>query len=190
MLKSLFRKRPSVRTGDALYAAAAAQARTPAFYTTLGVADRIDARFELYTLHVLLLILRLRDEDPDGEPGEGADIAQALFDVYVSGLDHVLRELGVGDMSISRKMRNLGEALYGRMIAYEAPLRAGDAAALSIPVVRNVFESEEAERGAVLARYAVAARAVLADQTFAEVVKSPLWPTPADFEPPHSETVA
>ena len=58
MLMSLFRKRPVQSSGDALYAAVADQARRPAFYTDLGVADRIDARFELYTLHVLLLILR------------------------------------------------------------------------------------------------------------------------------------
>ncbi|WP_313454634.1 ubiquinol-cytochrome C chaperone family protein, partial [Brevundimonas sp.] len=62
MLKNLFRPRLRARIGDDLYAKAVAQARNVAFYTRLGVADRIDARFELYTLHVLLLVLRLRDE--------------------------------------------------------------------------------------------------------------------------------
>ncbi len=175
MLKSLFRKHSAPNAGDALYAAVAAQARQPAFYTALGVADRIDARFELYTLHALLLILRLRDEDADGA-GEGVDAAQSLFDAYVSALDNVLRELGVGDVSMAKKMRTLGEALYGRMTAYEAPLRSGDAAVLSVGLARNVFESEDAERGAALARYALAARAGLAAQPFAAVLKQPSWP--------------
>jgi cytochrome b pre-mRNA-processing protein 3 len=180
MLKSLFRKRPSQSQGDPLYAAVAEQARQPAFYTDLGVADRIDARFELYTLHALLLILRLRDEDKDaggeGASGPGVDAAQSLFDSYVSALDNVLRELGVGDVSMAKKMRTLGEALYGRMTAYETPLRAGDAATLSAGLARNVFESEDAERGAVLAHYAIAAREGLAVQTFADILKHPSWP--------------
>ena len=172
MLNSLFRKRSMQALGDRLYAAAVAQARRADFYTALGVADRIDARFELYTLHVLLLILRLRDEPG----GEGPEAAQNLFDVYVSSLDHALRELGVGDMSIARKMRNLGEALYGRMTAYETPLRDGDATVLAERLARNVHESDDVDRGAGLARYAIAARAVLAAQPYAAVIGAPSWP--------------
>ena len=74
---------------DRLYRLVVAQARQPGFYTAAGVPDRIDARFELYTLHVLILVTRLRDI---GE--NGIDLAQAVFDTYVSSLDNVLRELG------------------------------------------------------------------------------------------------
>ena len=170
MLMSLFRKRPVQSSGDALYAAVADQARRPAFYTDLGVADRIDARFELYTLHVLILILRLRDE---GE--QGAEVAQGLFNVYVSALDHALRELGVGDISVGKKMRKLGEALYGRMTAYEGPLREGDRGTLSTALARNVFESDDATTGEALADYALASRQTLASQAFADVLKAPIW---------------
>ena len=62
MLQNLFRTRPRERLGEALYELAVRQARDPAFYTALGVADRIDARFELYTLHVLLLVTFKNDE--------------------------------------------------------------------------------------------------------------------------------
>ena len=170
MLQNLFRTRPRERLGQPLYELAVRQARDPAFYTTLGVADRIDARFELYTLHVLLLVMRLRDE---GE--RGADAAQALFDTYVSALDHALRELGVGDISVGKKMRKLGEAMYGRMTAYEPPLREGDAATLAAGLARNVFESDEPTDGDALAAYALASRARLAAQDFASVTSSPDW---------------
>jgi cytochrome b pre-mRNA-processing protein 3 len=170
MLQNLFRTRPRERLGQPLYELAVRQARDPGFYTQLGVADRIDARFELYTLHVLLLVMRLRDE---GE--RGAEAGQALFDAYVSALDHALRELGVGDISVGKKMRKLGEALYGRMTAYETPLRDGDAAALSAGLARNIYESEDAATGARLADYALASRARLAAQDFDAVVAGPDW---------------
>ena len=171
MLKNLFKPRPGARIGDDLYALAVKQARDVAFYTRLGVADRIDARFELYTLHVLLLVLRLRDENN----GQGREAAQALFDVYVSALDHALREEGVGDVSVGKKMRKLGEALYGRMNAYETPLRDGDIAALAEALARNVYAEAGAEQAHDLARYALAARAGLAAQEFKQVLVKPAW---------------
>lgn len=174
MLSKLFRSRPHARMGEALYERAVDQARQPEFYTTLGVADRIDARFELYTLHALLLILRLRDEDKNGEAG-GAEAAQALFDAYVSALDHALRELGVGDTSVGKKMRKLGEAMYGRMQAYEAPLRAGDQVALGAGLARNVYEGDDPATVDALARYAVASHQCLAGQSLGDLVKSPNW---------------
>ncbi len=170
MLQNLFRTRPRERLGEALYELAVRQAREPAFYTGLGVADRIDARFELYTLHVLLLVMRLRDE---GE--RGAEAAQALFDAYVSALDHALRELGVGDISVGKKMRKLGEAMYGRMTTYEPPLRAGDAEILATGLGRNVFESDDPAAGRALAAYALDSRSRLAAQAFGEVSRRPDW---------------
>jgi cytochrome b pre-mRNA-processing protein 3 len=136
----------------------------------LGVADRIDARFELYTLHVLILFLRLKG---DGERGEVA--AQKLFDTYISSLDNTLRELGVGDVSVGKKMRKLGESLYGRMNAYEGPLRAEDVDALAVSLAKNIFESADAETGRALARYAVASRQNLATQSFETVSSAPAW---------------
>lgn len=175
MLKNLFRSRSAERPGLALYARAVDQARRPEFYTTLGVSDEIDARFELYTLHVLLLILRLR-EQAGHEAERGAEAGQDLFDVYVSALDHALRELGVHDVTIAKKMRKLGEALYGRMTAYEGAIRSGDAATLAVSLARNVYESEDSSRGTALAAYAVSARALLETQTLEAVLTQPRWP--------------
>lgn len=171
MLKNLFKPRPGARVGDELYALAVSQARNTGFYTRLGVADQIDARFELYTLHVLLLVLRLRDENTS----QGQDTAQALFDVYVSALDHALREEGVGDVAVGKKMRKLGEALYGRMAAYEKPLRDADEGGLVEALARNVYAEAEAEHAGDLARYALTTRAALAAQKFNDVLARPAW---------------
>lgn len=169
MLQNLFRSRRG-RLGESLYQHVVAQARQPAFYTRLGVADRIDARFELYTLHVLLLSMRLADE---GDAGR--DMGQQLFDTYVSALDHALRELGVGDISVGKEMRKLGEALYGRMTAWEGALRAGDATALAQSLARNVYDDEAAAGAQQLADYALASRANLAAQPLGGVLATPRW---------------
>jgi cytochrome b pre-mRNA-processing protein 3 len=169
MLQNLFKSRRE-RLGDSLYELAVRQARDPGFYTRLGVADRIDARFELYTLHILLLNMRLLAE---GE--RGADAGQQLFDTYVSALDHTLRELGVGDISVGKKMRKLGESLYGRMTAYETSLKADDASTLAASLARNVYETESAADGDRLAAYALASRHRLAAQSFQDVVTRPDW---------------
>lgn len=171
MLKTLFRPRAEIRQAETLYARVVDQARQPAFYTTLATPDRIDARFELYTLHVLLLHMRLRAE---GE--QGSEIGQRLFDTYVSALDDSLRELGVGDLSVAKKMRKLGEALYGRMKAYETPLAAGDADGLALALARNVHASEDAATGAALAEYALAARDGLAGQALDDLLDATAWP--------------
>lgn len=143
----------------------------------MGVPDRIDARFELYTLHVLLVLLRLRREGQ-----KGADTAQDLFDTYVSALDNTLRELGVGDVAVGKKMRRLGEAMYGRMTAYEKAIVAGDEEALATALGRNILEAGAATpETRLMAAYAMRTRASLADQPFEAVLTAPAWasPTPA-----------
>lgn len=175
MLKNLFRTRSAERMGLPLYTAAVDQAREPAFYTALGVADEIDARFELYTLHVLLLILRLRDEGGvDAE--KGSEAAQNVFDVYVSALDNALRELGVNDVTMAKKMRRLGEQLYGRMTTYETPLRAGDAVALAEGLARNVYATDAVDQANSLAAYALKARQGLSTQPLDAILVAPTWP--------------
>jgi cytochrome b pre-mRNA-processing protein 3 len=145
----------------ALYAAAVAQARAPAFYTALGVPDTLDGRFDLIVLHVHLLCRRLARE---GEAG--AAIAQALFDAMFKDMDRNLREMGVGDPSVPRRIRAMVEAYYGRVKAYEDAL-AADGARLAAAIARNVFgkppqPGEAPPAGAVaLAAYVRGAAAAL-----------------------------
>jgi len=133
VLQRLFRPRPALQTGAALYEAATRQARLPAFYAHLRVPDTIEGRFELYTLHVILLVCRLK-----GEGAEAAEISQALFDSYLRSLDDALRDMGVGDLSVGKKMRKLGQAFYGRAKAYDAAL-AADSDELQALIARTLF---------------------------------------------------
>ncbi|HEY3813724.1 MAG TPA: ubiquinol-cytochrome C chaperone family protein [Caulobacteraceae bacterium] len=176
MLDRLFRQRPAKASGARLYAAAVAQARRPVFYTALGVPDRIDSRFELYVVHVVLLQQRLSGHGP-----AASETAQALFDAFIGALDDALRELGVGDLSVSKKMRRLGEALFGRAAAYRDLLQAGpDREGISALVARTVLGDETAlDVAGPLADYVVRAHAALALQPLASVLTGEVaWPEP------------
>lgn len=160
MLKRLFKPRPAQTAGRALYAKVVSQARSPALYAELGAPDTVEGRFELYSLHVYLILERLKGQGP-----QAADTAQALFDTYVSALDHALREMGVGDLSVGKRMRKLGEAFYGRVNSYEQALaELPDTASLEALLTRTVYESADAAQLPRMVAYVLRQRESLAAQ--------------------------
>jgi cytochrome b pre-mRNA-processing protein 3 len=152
------------RTGYALYGAAVAAARDPYLYEMLGVPDTLDGRFDLIGLHVFLLIRRLR-----GLPPSGPELAQAVFDAMFNDMDVNLRESGVGDLSVGRKVRAMWEAFNGRSAAYQAALEAGDAAALTAALARNVWRGAPAATAGELARITLAQDAHLDKQPLSQL---------------------
>lgn len=173
-LSGLWKPRAAVVAGRALYDKAVAQARRPALYTALHAPDTVEGRFELYTLHVVLLLHRLK-----GQGAKAADISQALFDAYLKGLDDALREIGVGDLSVGKKMRKLGEAFYGRARNYDDALSAlPDTGALSAVIGRTVLAGE-ASGPEPLTAYAVSAVEALASQDMEALLEGRVeWPQP------------
>ena len=134
MARFLGRPQRYERAGFILYGAAVAAARDPWLYEALAVPDTLDGRFDLVGLYVFLLIDRLgRDPEP------GPALAQAVFDAMFSDMDINLREMGVSDVSISRKMRAMWEAFHGRSRAYAAALDSDDPAGLHAALARNVW---------------------------------------------------
>ena len=171
----LMRERPAEAAGARLYAAAAAQARQPGFYLA-GAPDTPTGRFELYTLHVVLILHRLK-----GQGEEAAEVGQALFDTFVANLDLALRELGVGDLSVGKKMRRLGEAFYGRVKSYDAALgELPDEAPLRELIARTVFADADPAPATPMAAYVARAAAGLADLPLQAVIAARLtWPETA-----------
>ena len=149
------------RAGFTLYGAAVAAARAPYFYATLGVPDTLDGRFDMVVLHAFLLVRRLQRDAPPG-----SDLAQAVFDAMFSDMDVNLREMGVGDLAVGRRVRSMWEAFHGRCHAYDAALTDGDADALATALARNLWRGSAAPDGAAaaLARVALAQDAALAGQ--------------------------
>lgn len=164
VLSRLFKPRPQLVAARRLYADAVAAARRPAFYTRLGVADSREGRFELYGLHVYLLMDRLKGE------GEAAqETSQHLVEALVTGLDDAFHELGVGHVAVPKRVKKLAGAFMGRVQAYDQALALPEDHVLSGLIARTVYGADGAgtER---LTAYVRHARADLASQPLPELL--------------------
>ena len=140
------------------------QARGPAFYQVYAVPDTVNGRLEMLMLHAVLVLLRL-----EGEAAPLRELGQELFDRFCRDMDDSMREMGVGDLAVPRRMRRIGEAFYGRLAAYRAALAASGEGALAAALERNVFGGAAAGEAALrLAAYIrEAARRLAAQDGFA-----------------------
>lgn len=140
----------------ALYASLVERARAPLFFTRLGVADTVDGRFDLVALHAFLVL-----ETLERGGARTRDLAGGLIDLLFAGFEDALREMGVGDFGLSRRMKAMANAFYGRLETYRA---ASGEEELAQALLRNLYRgapNADAEASA-MARYMVAARENLA----------------------------
>jgi cytochrome b pre-mRNA-processing protein 3 len=177
LILRLFRKDTNNEAVGGLYARAAAAARAPALYLSLGVPDTLEGRFEALSLHVVLILRALRRLPPPA-----GDVATDLTDRLFSELDGSLREMGVSDTSVPKRMKNLAGAFYGRAEAYDSALAAGDRAALAGSLARNVLGREAP--ALPLARYVEEADLALMAQSLDDLFRNgPDFPRPDRFPP-------
>lgn len=143
------RDRDLRHTAHALYGCIVERARDPVFYQEYRVPDTLDGRFDVLVVQAYLVLRRLRAA---GEAGER--LAQVTFDVMIEDLDRNLREIGVGDLSVGKKVKVMARAFYGRVAAYEAGL-AEDAeeGSLAEALRRNVFRGATDAPAEALARH-------------------------------------
>jgi cytochrome b pre-mRNA-processing protein 3 len=113
------RRQPSEEFAAVLYARTAERARAPELFEACGIPDTLDGRFDALALHAALTIDRLRRE-PDGEA-----LAQAFFDAMFRHLDLTLREIGVQDLGVGRRIKIMAEGFHGRALAYREALEGG-----------------------------------------------------------------
>ncbi len=156
LIVPLLRRKRRADTISAVYGAIVAQARHAAFYARFGVPDTVDGRLAMIVLHLSLTLQRLAGS------GESRSFGQDLFDAFCRDMDHNLREMGVGDLAVPRRMRRIGEEFYGQSAAYQTALSSGDAGALRDALARNVFGDQGSASAARLSLYVERAHARLA----------------------------
>lgn len=171
MFSFLKKSSPTQRSIEVIYGMIVAQARQPAFYAALQVPDTVSGRFDMVLLH-LWMVLRMLRQDPTGE-----EPAQKLFDHFCTDMDDNLREMGVGDLTVPKRMRSFGEAFYGRSAAYDAALAAGPAE-LGAALNRNIFNEADAANADRLAVYVAETLAQLAQVDRAAFARG-AWQFPA-----------
>ncbi|WP_208986186.1 ubiquinol-cytochrome C chaperone family protein [Labrenzia sp. OB1] len=177
MIFGLFRR----RNRDAehkVYCEIVAQARQPAFYSGFHVPDTIDGRFDLIVAHAVLYFRRMR-----GEGKTVSEFTQYVFDLFFQDMDASLREMGVSDSRVQKKITVMGEAFYGRANVYNPAIDSANAVELAEALGRNVFpDNPEPVAQLRLAHYILESANRLGDQTVADLMSGQInWADPEAF---------
>ncbi|CAA7617839.1 ubiquinol-cytochrome C chaperone family protein [Magnetospirillum sp. UT-4] len=157
-------------TAHALYRALVDQARDSWFYEHYGVPDTLEGRYDMIVLHAYLLLGRLGRCGPDAADQAKA-LSQATFDIMFADMDQNLREMGVTDLAVGRRVRRLAEAFYGRVDAYDKAVDAGGAD-LAAALRRNLYQAVEPDADQLrrMAEYVLGQRTALAGQADAALL--------------------
>ncbi len=168
MLKWLQRKAENKRIEQQIYERIVAQARSPVFYAQCDISDTMEGRFEMITLHLCLVLQRLK-----AEPTIGPSLGRRLIELVIADMDDALRQIGIGDTSVPRRVKKAAAAIGERVRAY-APGLSEDAglvestARLQAELLTYVFRREaghdpvDSRQAAAAHRLAVYARRCVA----------------------------
>ena len=146
MKVNLFSKKNYRNSVLSLYTKIVNQARSECFYTLYGVPDTVTGRFDLITLHMYIVLRRLKELG-----AEGSMLSQDLFDIMFADMDKNMREMGVGDLSVGKKVKELAKAFYGRIKAYDNGISGLNNDTLGNSIKRNIFSDVRPEEEQVRA---------------------------------------
>lgn len=151
ILKKLFNRRLYAKASQDLYQEIVHQSRQPIFYLEAEVPDTIDGRYEMISLHAFLVMRRLKRDEENLNA-----LSQAVFDLMFADMDQSLREIGVGDLGVGKRIKGMAKVFYGLVVAYETALDGGDES-LETALIRNHYgtldDEPSKESVAALARY-------------------------------------
>lgn len=151
-----------------LLEAVQAASRRPALFGPGKAPDTLEGRFEVMALHAGLALLRL------GAEPQAAPLAQSFTDTLFRHFDAGLREDGVGDTTVPKRMRKLAGDFYGRLEVYGRAITDRDAVGLSAALVRNVGVSEDF--AGQLAPHVLHVAAQQAEAPFVALFERSAWP--------------
>lgn len=168
MLGWLKRKNEALQSAEQLYGRVVAAARQPQHYREFGVSDTVEGRFEMIALHLFLALEALRGGAKSEIPAD--DLARMAIEAFIADMDDSMREMGVGDLAVPKKVKRAAAGFYQRSADYRAALAAQDEAALIAALVKHVWEGAGgASRGEALAAYARSTSAALAGKSAREI---------------------
>lgn len=122
------------------------QAREPDWYRMCGVADTVEGRFDMITLVLSLVLLRMEGDEAL------APHTALVTELFVEDMEGQLREAGIGDPTVGKKIGKLMSSMGGRLGAYRASLANEDRTGLAEALKRNVTMSQEDEAEALAER--------------------------------------
>ncbi|MGI9426495.1 MAG: ubiquinol-cytochrome C chaperone family protein [Hyphomicrobiaceae bacterium] len=168
MLEWLAQRRSRKRTAQNLYGSIVALSRRDEFYADFGVPDTVEGRFEILVIHMFLILDRLRQDGAQSNP-----LAQELVDAFFADMDTTIRQLGVGDFSVPKKMRHLAEVFDQRLHGYRGAAEAAPGDQLRHLLVENLELKDTGKNSSAgrLEKYIFESMQRLARQTTGEVIE-------------------
>ena len=119
--------------------------RNKIFYTKYQVPDTIDGRFDMIVLITILVVFRLSKIK-----NEGIELSQKIFDILFKDLDFSLRELGAGDISVSKNMKKFISSYMGRQKVYLKAFKNDDENFLALSIKNNIFRNNIKKNSLIL----------------------------------------
>lgn len=165
-----FQRSQAEQDGEALLLAVTQVSRLPSFFGEDRVPDTLDGRFELMTLHAALALIRLRAAP------EAAPLAQAFADQLFRQFDSGLREAGIGDLIVPKRMHRLARSFYGRVEAYASVIAAQDGPGLEAALSRNMLGARGRAFAPALAVHAMETAACQAAAGVTSLLSPAGWP--------------
>ena len=165
MIFNLFRKNTATEPVLAVYSAIVAQSRQPVFYAEWSVPDTVTGRFDMISLHMALLFRRLRSET-----GPRKDFSQAVFDLFFRDMDRSLREMGVGDLGVPKRIQKMGNIFFGLLAALNEPMDRNDLEGLQAVLSRNIFDGAAGAHVKSLAQYLMHQDRALLSESASDIV--------------------
>lgn len=120
------------------------QSRISEFYSEFEIEDSLDGRFDLMAVHMIILLDKLDYHNENKKP---ARLKRILQEIMFDNLDLTLREIGVGDLGVGKKIKVMAEAFYGRMKVYQVAFEKGDTDAISEALLRNLYRGRTLDKG-------------------------------------------
>lgn len=146
MFGFLFKKKRWNNVGHQLFQTVVDQSRIPLFYSELAVEDSIDGRFDLMAFNMAFVLDKLdMHSNEEGVP----DLKRILQEIMFDNLDLTLREIGVGDLGVGKKIKVMAEAFYGRMMVYQDLFKSRDIKGMSEALGRNLYRGEGIDQGII-----------------------------------------
>lgn len=124
----------ALRDAEVIYSKLMLHSRQPGFYGESRFPDNYDGRIDVLTLHIAIVLERLRAH---GE--QGNRLAQALFDYMKDDFEVALREQGLSDTGVSKRIKPMIQLFYTRVKDYTQSLAEQNVSG----VANDMYEKRE-----------------------------------------------
>lgn len=113
-----------------LYEAIVAEGRRREWFEQGGVPDTLNGRFDMLTLVLSFVLIRMEREGPVGR-----EASVRLTELFIDDMDGSVREIGFGDLVVGKQVGRMMSLLGGRLGAYRGTDRRG-------ALLRNLYRGE------------------------------------------------